>query len=95
MLYDVCDVVGVRDGVGVFVGVFDGVGVFVGVFVGVLVGIFVGDEYAANCRNSPVRSRWIRTMAINVVAANSMRRISGRIRINPLLFCGDPENKRL
>ncbi len=57
VLYAVWEVVGVRDGVGVFVGVFVGVLDGVGDFVGVFVGVFDGDEYAANCRSSPVRSR--------------------------------------
>jgi len=47
-LYAVSEGDGVRDGVGVLVGVLDGVGV--------LVGVLVGDEYAANWRNSPIRS---------------------------------------
>jgi len=57
-LYAVSEGDGVRDGVGVLVGVLDGVGVLVGVLdgVGVLVGVLVGDEYAANWRNSPIRS---------------------------------------
>lgn len=77
---------GDRDGEGESDG--DGVNVRDGTGVREGTGV-VYESPEANCRNSPVRSRSILAITKNTVPANSMSRIRGRIRINPVLTPDD------